>query len=113
MGYYEFPHTRNYDTDLGYLIKRYFELNTDFESLEKNFNDLKAWCIAQLNSEALKTLVANKLDEWLQDGTLAGLINNALLHVTTYDTVVEMVTHTGLEIGSKIYCTGADNNICG
>ena len=108
MGYYDFPHTRNYDTDLGYLIKRYFELSTDFESLEKNFNDLKAWCIAQLNSEALKTLVANKLDEWLQDGTLASLINNALLHVTTYDTVVEMVTHTGLEIGSKIYCAGAD-----
>lgn len=109
MGYYEFPHTRNYDTDLGYLIKRYFELSTDFESLEKNFNDLKAWCIAQLNSEALKTLVANKLDEWLQDGTLASLINNALLHVTTYDTVVEMLTHTGLENGSKIYCTGADS----
>ena len=108
MGYYDFPHTRNYDTDLGYLIKRYFELNTDFESLEKNFNDLKAWCIAQLNSEALKTLVANKLDEWLQDGTLASLINNALLHVTTYDTVVEMLTHTGLENGSKIYCAGAD-----
>ena len=108
MGYYDFPHTRNYDTDLGYLIKRYFELNVDFESLEKNFNDLKAWCIAQLNSEALKTLVANKLDEWLQDGTLASLINNALLHVTSYDTVVEMITHTGLEIGSKIYCTGAD-----
>lgn len=109
MGYYEFPHTRNYDTDLGYLIKRYFELSTDFESLEKNFNDLKAWCLAQLNSEALKTLVANKLDEWLQDGTLASLINNALLHVTTYDTVVEMLTHSGIEVGSKIYCTGADN----
>lgn len=109
MGYYDFPHTRNYDTDLGYIIKRYFELNTDFESLEKNFNDLKAWCIAQLNSEALKTLVANKLDEWLQDGTLEALINNPLNHVTTYDTVVEMLPHSGLLEGSKIYCTGADS----
>lgn len=108
MGYYDFPHTRNYDTDLGYLIKRYFELSTDFESLEKNFNDLKAWCIAQLNSEALKTLVANKLDEWLQDGTLEALINNPLNHVTTYDTIVEMLPHSGLLEGSKIYCTGAD-----
>ena len=108
MGYYDFPHTRNYDTDLGYLIKRYFELNVDFESLEKNFNDLKAWCIAQLNSEALKTLVANKLDEWLQDGTLEALINNPLNHVTTYDTIVEMLTHSALLEGSKIYCTGAD-----
>ena len=108
MGYYEFPHTRNYDTDLGYLIKRYFELSTDFESLEKNFNDLKAWCLSQLNSEALKTLIANKLDEWLQDGTLESLINNPLNHVTTYDTIVEMITHSGLLEGSKIYCTGAD-----
>lgn len=108
MAYYDFPHTRNYDTDLGYLIKRYFELSTDFESLEKNFNDLKAWCIAQLNSEALKTLVANKLDEWLQDGTLEALINNPLNHVTTYDTIVEMLTHSGLLEGSKIYCSGAD-----
>lgn len=108
MGYYEFPHTRNYDTDLGYLIKRYFELSTDFESLEKNFNDLKAWCLAQLNSEALKTLVANKLDEWLQDGTLEALINNPLNHVTTYDTIVEMLPHSGLLEGSKIYCAGAD-----
>ena len=109
MGYYEFPHTRNYDTDLGYLIKRYLELSTNFESLEKNFNDLKAWCISQLNSETLKTLVANKLDEWLQDGTLEALINNPLNHVTTYDTIVEMMTHSGLLEGSKIYCTGADN----
>ena len=108
MGYYEFPHTRNYDTDLGYLIKRYFELNNDFESLEKNFNDLKTWCISQLNSEALKTLVANKLDEWLEDGTLASLINNPLNHVTAYDTIVEMLTHSALLEGSKIYCSGAD-----
>ena len=82
MGYYEFPHTRNYDTDLGYLIQRYFELNTSFESLEKNFNDLKAWCIAQLNSEALKTLVSNKLDEWLQDGTLAVSYTHLRAHET-------------------------------
>lgn len=108
MGYYEFPHTRNYDTDLGYLIKRYFELSTDFESLEKNFNDLKVWCLSQLNSEALKTLVANKLDEWLADGTLEALINNPLNHVTTYDTIVEMLTHSALLEGSKIYCAGAD-----
>lgn len=108
MGYYEFPHTRNYDTDLGYLIKRYFELNKEFDSVKSEFNSLKEWCLAQLNSEALKNLVSNKLDEWLNDGTLEALINNPLNHVTAYDTIVKMLTHSALIEGSKIYCAGAD-----
>ena len=32
MGYYDFPHTRNYDTDLGYIIK---ELNIIKQELKK------------------------------------------------------------------------------
>lgn len=33
MGYYNFPHTRNYDTDLGYLIKQYLKLSDEVELL--------------------------------------------------------------------------------
>lgn len=33
MGYYEFPHTRNYDTDLGYLIKQYLNLREEVDYL--------------------------------------------------------------------------------
>lgn len=34
MGYYEFPHTRNYDTDLGYLINKYQELDTEVKNID-------------------------------------------------------------------------------
>ena len=44
----------------------FFELNKSFTTVEQSFQDLKAWCLSQLNSEALKTLVANKLDEFLK-----------------------------------------------
>lgn len=33
MGYYDFPHTRNYDTDLGYLIKQYLNLREEVNNL--------------------------------------------------------------------------------
>ena len=39
MGYYEFPHTRNYDTDLGYLINKCQELDTEVKNI--NVDDLK------------------------------------------------------------------------
>ena len=38
MGYYDFPHTRNYDTDLGYLIKKYKEL---IEKYNMTIEDIK------------------------------------------------------------------------
>lgn len=40
MGYYEVPHTRNYDSDLGYLIKKYKELIKKYEDLNKNVTNL-------------------------------------------------------------------------
>ena len=32
MGYYNFPHTRNYDSDLGFLIEKYKELQTTYNN---------------------------------------------------------------------------------
>ena len=36
MSFFEFPHTRTYDSDLGWLIKAY-------EELEKEYNQLISW----------------------------------------------------------------------
>lgn len=33
MGYYDFPHTRNYDSDLGFLIKSYNDLMENYKKL--------------------------------------------------------------------------------
>lgn len=32
MGFYDFPHTRNYDSDLGFLIERYKELKITYNN---------------------------------------------------------------------------------
>lgn len=53
MGYYDFPHTRNYDSDLGFLIKKYLDLIDGYKDLidiydrflkeiEKNITELLA-----------------------------------------------------------------------
>lgn len=39
MAYYEFPHTRNYDQDLGYLISMYKELDKKYESISKSITE--------------------------------------------------------------------------
>lgn len=33
MSYYDFPHTRNYDSDLGFLIKSYNDLMANYKKL--------------------------------------------------------------------------------
>lgn len=51
MGYYDFPHTRNYDTDLGYLIKQYLTLREKVETLIAtqtiNYADPLQWDITK------------------------------------------------------------------
>lgn len=41
MSYYEFPHTRNYNQDLGYLIKLVQNLQTKLEELEERVKALE------------------------------------------------------------------------
>lgn len=42
MGYYDFPHTRNYDQDLGFLIKEFKKLYDEFQKLNSD-EKIKAW----------------------------------------------------------------------
>lgn len=39
MSYYEFPHTRNYDADLGYLIEVIKKLEARVKALEEKINE--------------------------------------------------------------------------
>jgi len=45
MGYYDFPHTRNYDQDLGFLIKKYKDMIAELEKIgdvqEKILKEIK------------------------------------------------------------------------
>lgn len=75
MGYFnEFPHTRGYDGDLGYLIKVYKELYEKYlsnnEYLQKIFDEIE-------------TVTVDKLEEWLADGTLTQLVEEAIAEINT------------------------------
>ena len=66
----EFPHTRTYDSDLGWIIKKmkklvieFGDVKTAWEEFLKNFEPTL--------SEAIKT----QLETWLNDGTLESIIS--------------------------------------
>lgn len=40
MSYYNFPHTRNYDSDLGFLIKKYIKLIKETDELTDVYNQV-------------------------------------------------------------------------
>ena len=51
MGYYDFPHTRNYDSDLGFLIKRYNEVIERIDGIESTIlSQAKDYTDAQLRT---------------------------------------------------------------
>lgn len=78
MGYYDFPHTRNYDSDLGFLIKKYYELGKDYDSLVAIYEKIKKY-IADIDSNLIKytkQFTIETLEKWLDDGTLEEFFYN-------------------------------------
>lgn len=67
MAYYDFPHTRNYDTDLGYLIKQYQNLSNDVKEYMNTqfitYADPLQWNITA--QYPLHTLVINSANSYL------------------------------------------------
>lgn len=68
-GYYDFPHTRNYDSDLGFLIKMYQELTARYDDLLISFDDF----IKILNSilTGMEVIVTEEVNKLLQDGKIS------------------------------------------
>ena len=59
MAYYnEFPHERNYDTDLGWLIRRVGQLNTDYSDILQKLEDL------QNEYDTIPDVIASAIDEY-------------------------------------------------
>ena len=80
MGYYDFPHTRNYDSDLGFLIKKYNELDNKYDTL------IDIYTVVQ---KSITDITLEQLKKWLDDGTLENIINQQLLanktNITEYN----------------------------
>lgn len=108
MGYYEFPNTRNYDSDLGFLIKKYKELGNDYKDLVNKYELLQK--IYEQIKEDIEDITKEQLQEWLDDGTLENLILQLGQIVKYFDTTINMLTQTNLTNG-MIVVTGGYKNI--
>lgn len=63
---YDFPHTRNYDSDLGFLIEYYKEVKRSYDGTWDRINEL-----ADYLESNLPDLASDYLDEALKAGRIA------------------------------------------
>lgn len=99
MGYYDFPHTRTYDSDLGFLIKRYKELNKDYDTLVK---------IYEMVQNDIENITIEQLQKWLDDGTIENILLKSSKVIITVDTTVDMLNEIFIN-GSIIKTIGYNN----
>ena len=76
MSFFEFPHTRTYDTDLGWLIKDYKTLD-EFKEAVKHWIEDTQPTIDELN-QLLDMIGSGNLPEGMQEGIRRWLEVNAL-----------------------------------
>lgn len=63
---YDFPHTRNYDSDLGFLIEYYKEVKKAYDGTWARINEL-----ADYLETHLPELASDYLDDALREGMIA------------------------------------------
>lgn len=81
MSYFQnFPNTNFYNQDLGWLIKKYKELNGDVKILQQIYDMIK---------EQIKDITIDQLQEWLDDGTIENLIRNVFGFFNTTQEMIE------------------------
>lgn len=98
MGYFnEFPHTRNYDGDLGYLIKMYKKLVALYKSNNEYLDEI---------NQKIEDMTEEQLQEWLEDGTLANIMLQLGAVIRVYPTTTELLTATNLTAGLIVYTGG-------
>lgn len=77
MSYFQdFPNTNFYNQDLGWLIRKYKELNGDVKILQHIYDMIK---------EQIKDITIEQLQEWLDDGTLENYLLKAANDLKIYN----------------------------
>ena len=77
MGYFhEFPHTRNFDSDLRELL----EMFESVKDLPKSWNELRKFVTNYFDNLDVQAEVNNKIVEMAADGTLAELIGDEVIN---------------------------------
>ena len=76
MSFFEFPHTRTYDSDLGWLIKDYKTLDVAIKNLDQWREDIQPTIDDFI--ALYEAIVSGNLPEGMQIGMLKWLEKNAL-----------------------------------
>lgn len=111
MALYDYPHTGNYDQDLGFLINKYFELGKDYNTLVEIYEKIKEY-IASIDKKMLeytKNFTIEQLKKWLDDGTINNIILTLGKIVTFVDTTNELKTKENLVKDQLILTSGFYN----
>lgn len=111
MSLYDYPHTGNYDQDLGFLINKYFELGKDYNTLVEIYEKIKEY-IASIDKKMLeytKNFTIEQLKKWLDDGTINNIILTLGKIVTFVDTTNELKTKENLVKDQLILTSGFYN----
>lgn len=71
----DFPKTRTYDSDLGFLIREYMRLKKDINNIEYQIQLLNK--IYDKIKNDIEEITIEQLEEWLENGTLEQIIQNS------------------------------------
>lgn len=95
MAFFEFPHTRTYNSDLGWLIKEYDSLSAAYKTLTDCCSDV------QSRLEALETLYNQ-----ITTGNFPEAVRNAFykwMHDNALDIIGDLATSVFFEISDAGY----------
>lgn len=76
----EFPHTRTYDSDLAWLIKRMKEVLSRMDSVEARMQALEDLVTDFINSANIPQLIKDELQRMIDDGELSPIVKNIVLN---------------------------------
>ena len=71
---YDFPHSRNQDSDLSEIIRLY----KDLVGLPKSFEDLRTFVMSYFDNVDIEAEISRKLEEMYNNGELSDIINETL-----------------------------------
>ena len=105
MAYFEFPHTRTYEGDLGYIIKKLNEVSTDTEYLMEEFSKIIVLTEEQIQKMINDAIAANnvllaQLLQALHDqltieykGYVTAQVNSLTVYIDNQDTYYNDLAH--------------------
>lgn len=76
----EFPHTRTYDSDLAWLIKRMKEVLSRMDSVEARMQALEDLVTDFINSANIPQLIKDELQRMIDAGELSPIVQNIVLN---------------------------------